>query len=55
MEKFGVEENQDDVKTATEGKNCPVCGSKLRPQSKTGVLLCPKCGSKPFEGGRGSR
>lgn len=49
MEKYGVEEAPEDVKTAAEGKKCPACGESLRPIAVTGVLLCPKCGSKPFE------
>ncbi len=49
-EKYGVEEEVDSSKTAAEGKNtCPRCSAELRPQAVTGVLLCPKCGSKPFE------
>jgi len=49
-EKYGVEETEDDVKTAAAGtKKCPTCGSDLRPRDVTGVLLCQKCGSKPFE------
>jgi len=50
MEKYGVDEEEDTVKTAKVGdKTCPTCSTKLRPPAKTGVLLCPKCGSKPFE------
>ena len=51
MEKFGVEEDEPAPdKTAEEKpKVCPSCGSPLRPISETGVLICPKCGSKPFE------
>jgi DNA-directed RNA polymerase subunit RPC12/RpoP len=49
MEKFGVEE-EEQPKIATTGKTaCPICGTTLRPIEETGVLLCPKCGSKPFE------
>ena len=50
MEKYGVEEAPEDVKTAAAGaKKCPTCGEALRSIEVTGVLLCPKCGSKPFE------
>ena len=49
MEKYGVEETEEDTKTAAEGKKCPVCGGALRSREMTGVLLCVKCGSKPFE------
>lgn len=49
MEKFGVEE-EDQPKLASMDKvPCPTCGAILRPIVETGVLLCPKCGSKPFE------
>lgn len=51
-EKYGVDEEEDDAKTAADKKNiCPKCGSVLRPREVTGVLLCPKCGSSPFEAG----
>jgi ribosomal protein L37AE/L43A len=50
MEKYGVEEVADNAKTAAAGtKKCPSCGGELRPQEETGVLLCVKCGSQPFE------
>jgi ribosomal protein L37AE/L43A len=52
MEKYGVEETGEEVKTAADGKlKCPVCSSAIRPPDETGVLLCTKCGSKPFEAG----
>jgi len=51
MEKFGVEEEESDTKTAAQLKGfCPICGEELCPQEVTGILLCPRCGSKPFEG-----
>jgi len=51
-EKYGVDEDVEDVKLAAEGaKKCPSCGGELRPREVTGVLLCSKCGSKPFESG----
>jgi len=49
IEKYGVEETDEDIKTAAEGKKCPNCGGELRSRDITGVLLCVKCGSKPFE------
>lgn len=51
MDKFGVEEEDPPPnKTAADApKECPACHTPLRPISETGVLLCPKCGSKPFE------
>ena len=50
MEKFAVEEVEP-PKTASSDQpaKCPACGSTLLPQADTGILLCPKCGSKPFE------
>ena len=52
MDKFGVDEinDPDAPKTgALTHKVCPACGAELRPVEDTGVLLCPRCGSKPFE------
>lgn len=53
MEKYAVEENviAEEEKAAgdTEKACCPVCSTPLRNTNETGVLLCPKCGSKPFE------
>jgi ribosomal protein L37AE/L43A len=50
VEKYGVEQAQDE-KTAEMRKTeiCPDCSEKLRPTTTTGVLMCPKCGTKPFE------
>lgn len=59
FEKYGVEENEEQVKSAEQrphtisGRShieCPKCKRTLRPQDETGVLLCPACGSAPFEG-----
>lgn len=49
-EKYGVDEssNQDPKKmekAASEG--CPKCGQKV--QRHGNVILCPNCGSEPFE------
>jgi hypothetical protein len=50
VEKFGVEEDEPSDKLGSEKREeCPACHSLLRPTHETGVLLCPKCGSKPFE------
>lgn len=49
MEKYAVEEDEVDTKTAADKARCPACDSPLRPVDETGVLLCPKCGSAPFE------
>lgn len=52
MEKFGVEIEEPD-KTASEKKpapeTCPRCGATLRAKEEVNVLLCPNCGSLPFE------
>lgn len=48
MEKFGVDEkvgNRDLEKQAAEG--CPKCGAK--PDRHGNTLICPNCGSEPFE------
>ena len=51
MEKYGVEQD-DKVKVSSESAGvCRDCGARLRAQQDTGVLLCPKCGSRPYEGG----
>lgn len=49
MEKYAVDESQGNQeqleKKAAEG--CPECGSKVERHGN--VLMCPKCGSAPFE------
>ena len=52
MDKFGVEEPSVDEKVAEarETRKCPDCQSDLRDANETGVLVCPQCGTKPFEG-----
>lgn len=48
MDKYGVDEQIDQEnleKRAAEG--CPKCGSALERHGN--VIICPKCGSKPFE------
>jgi predicted RNA-binding Zn-ribbon protein involved in translation (DUF1610 family) len=49
VDKYGVEEVEPKDKTANDKATCPTCGKILRPQTDTGVLLCPSCGSAPFE------
>lgn len=50
IEKYGVDESTEQdskkmEKAAAEG--CPRCGRKV--QLHGNVLLCPNCGSEPFE------
>jgi predicted RNA-binding Zn-ribbon protein involved in translation (DUF1610 family) len=54
MEKYAVISDdvlsgQKEAGEAIQKKKCPDCASALRPTEETGVLLCPACGSKPFE------
>jgi nucleoid DNA-binding protein/ribosomal protein S27AE len=47
MEKYGVDESgSEQEKKAQAG--CPNCGSKVEKHGN--VLVCPKCGTAPFEG-----
>ena len=53
MEKYGVDQSGDLEKTAEDGKKlgvCSGCGEKLEQHGT--VMLCPKCGSEPAEGGK---
>lgn len=48
MEKYAVDEAVDDERMAkTAGEGCPRCGSTLERHGRT--LVCPKCGTEPFE------
>lgn len=52
MDKYGVDQDLDDKKKTASEKNptrCPTCGRNLRPSDETNILLCPQCGSLPFE------
>jgi len=50
MEKYGVEEDQEKTKTASETVTCPDCGCALKDSQTTGgLLICEQCGTKPFE------
>lgn len=53
MDKFGVEVEPEEKTAQEKGKaspgRCPACKAPLRPLDETGVPLCPRCGSKPFE------
>ena len=51
MEKYGVDEDLTTEKEAEhrDKQKCPKCDAPLRDPKKTGVLVCPNCGSLPFE------
>lgn len=51
FEKYGVDEVNGGAKTAKEGeiRHCPNCGKRLVPTEKINVLMCPLCGTRPFE------
>ena len=50
MEKFGVDEPvEEKIAAAKETGKCPQCNTVLRDQEETGVVICPNCGTKPFE------
>ena len=47
MEKYGVVEEAPEEKTAQDKRCCPSCGARLKRHG--GILICPNCGSLPFE------
>ncbi len=48
MDKFGVDEQADEQSLEKQaGQECPRCGRKVERHGK--VLVCPNCGSEPFE------
>jgi len=49
MEKYGVTEQPEKIAELQEVETCPTCGATLIDINQTGVLLCPQCGSEPFE------
>lgn len=51
MEKYGVEETSEKKaeNDYTPTGACPQCKTPLRPIDETGVMVCPRCGTKPFE------
>lgn len=57
MEKYAVVEEASSTKTAqnaTEAEGtCPICGTALEEKTRTNVLKCPDCGTRPFEGSDG--
>ena len=48
MEKYGVDEGADEHLEKRASEDCPKCGSKVAVHGR--VLVCPKCGTAPFEG-----
>jgi len=50
MDKYGVDEQVSEEKRAGLKTNrCPECNELLLDTDETGVLVCPKCGTRPFE------
>ena len=49
MEKYGVDEELPGDKLGSENPTCPDCGAPLVDKNATGILICPNCGTKPFE------
>lgn len=63
MEKYGVEYDNEKVKTGSEGTRCPKCGAELHvyfpkhrevgksteQSSDPGQPWCPNCGTEPWE------
>lgn len=47
MDKYGVDEGKSDKMNKLASEGCPKCGSKLELHGN--VLICPKCGTEPFE------
>ena len=49
MEKYAVEVDKEQTKTATKGGiwYCTSCGTRVDPNSN--VPKCPSCGTEPFE------
>lgn len=47
LEKLGVDESADEDLEKEAADGCPACGAK--PVRHGNVLICPRCGSEPFE------
>jgi ribosomal protein S27AE len=47
MEKYGVEEDEEQSKQASVSKTCPSCGGKVEKHGNT--FKCVNCGTEPFE------
>lgn len=50
MDKYGVDETEQTEKTGQEKRieTCPCCGATIEHHGK--IRVCPRCGTKPFEG-----
>lgn len=50
MEKFGVQLDTEEVKTAQAGKKnvCPKCGEELVENNQF-LMFCKNCGTEPWE------
>lgn len=46
MEKYGVQYDDEKVKTGSDSQHCPQCGKVLE---KSTPNYCEDCGTKPFE------
>lgn len=49
MDKYGV------VQEATEDISCRQCGRPLADRNRTNAVLCPACGTKPYEDSHAER
>jgi hypothetical protein len=50
MDKFGVDESAEEL-TKRAASGCPCCGCSEQRLIKHGsVIICPNCGTEPFEG-----
>lgn len=50
MDKYGVDEGIQDALDKYASTGCPQCGTPADQLIKHGsVLMCPRCGSEPFE------
>jgi predicted RNA-binding Zn-ribbon protein involved in translation (DUF1610 family) len=47
LEKYGVDTSVDEDLEKKASQDCPKCGKK--PVLHGTVLVCPNCGSEPFE------
>lgn len=54
MDKYGVVTEEGDLtKQGSTDERCPNCGGKIEVHGK--VKMCPRCGTKPFEGKDGQK